>query len=299
MKTYYLIVSLIFISNISWTQLYPIIEADYTFCYFCSNDYVVDKVWRFRDEIYTKIKTENFEYKLYRLSDTVFQVRKFKENLLLEDGKLLLRKENIIKSDTISCYHCVPGDDINEYVFIINHVRPIKYKKWTLYDHNLGASGYYDKLGNKIKTWKYEHKDSIVFYNHDSKETYYYKPNFKIVNDNLNLLIDKFYVQCHYYGVKHGLLSYIHELNSRFSIKLEHKKPQESTKSFLEFDFFEDNTLSIKMINENVLKFEEFLTWEINKNGEIEIKHASIKDQNYILWTMGKEKMSLRNTEKI
>lgn len=299
MKKYFLIILLNFISSDNWSQLYPIIEADYTFCYFCSNDHVVDKVWRFRDEIYTKLRTENYDYELFRLSDTVFQVRKYNDDMIIEEGKLLLKRDNIIDSDTVSCYHCVPGDDINGYVFVNQFVRPIKYEKWKIYNQNFTASGKYDTENRKIDTWSYEYQDSTIFYNHDSHETYYYRPDSKIINENLNLLFNKFYVNCHYYGEKHGLKSYINELNGRFSIKLGQVKPKKSFRSYLELQFYQDKRLTIKMFDENIIKFEENLTWDINEYGELTFIHNNLEDQKYIFWTLGEERISLRNVDRL
>ena len=298
MKRYYLIILLNFISSDNWSQLHPIIEADYTFCYFCSNDHVVDKVWRFKDEIYTKLRTENFDYELFRLSDTVFQVRKYNGDMIIEEGKLLLKRDNIIDSDTVSCYHCVPGDDINGYVFVNQFVRPIKYEKWKIYSQNFTASGKYDTENRKIDTWSYEYQDSTIFYNHDNKEFYYYTPNSELVIKNLNLLFNKFYVSCGYFGPKHGLKSYLNSLNGRFSIKLEQKRPEKERKSYLEFHFFQDYKLTMKLYFENEIKFEEYLTWNINPNGEITIIHPAIEDQTYMFWTLGKERISFRSIDK-
>lgn len=288
----------VFSTKICFGQfMFPIIEADYTFSQHGSNEHVIDKVWRFKDEIYTKLKTENHEYDLYRLSDSTFQVRMYKDDKLLEKGNILLKKENTVKSDTVLCHHCHPDNDWEELIFIYHYVRPIKIGRWKIIEENkMEASGFFNSENERIEYWKYDHKDSTVYYNHNSKEKYYYQPNDELVRNNIELIENEFYVSCNAYE-ENSITSIFSDLNFRFSIKLLKESDIDNSRSYLKINFKDNGHLEFSLISKSQVVFHEILKWDLTDKGILRMTNNQNEEHEYIFWTLGENKISLRHKE--
>ena len=105
----------------------PVVDDSLYFCYHCINRYVTDLVWESESEkdIYTKIETSESRYDFFRLTDSTYHLRKYKDSSLIEIGEFVLRKENIAFKDTIA--YCNGWKDI---IRVIPFVTPVKVGKW-------------------------------------------------------------------------------------------------------------------------------------------------------------------------
>ncbi len=114
----------------------PVIEDSITFCHKCSNKHVIDKDWKWENlsDGYTKIRSSNFVYELNRLSDSTYNLKKYDDGRILAKGKILLRENNLVRRDTVSCHHCHPTDLWKEIVLIHSFVRPINIGIWEIVD---------------------------------------------------------------------------------------------------------------------------------------------------------------------
>lgn len=296
-KTLILIILLISIKNLRG-QSYPLINDSISFCQLCSNDFVIDKIWKFDNEIYTKIKIDEIEYEFFKINDSTFHQRKIRNERIIEKGEILIKEENTIFKDTLICFDCNVEQPWEETIRIRSFIKPTKTGKWEI-NKNLNSRkvGFYDSNGNKINKWRFEKSDSIIV--HDFKNDYWHfiHPNDKIIRNNKKWLFRHF--NLYENGLRNNNLNGVLEAITRnHKIKL---IPSEKTKhpANLKFSFINEKNITISILEngENIKSFD--LNWSMDKKGDISIKKSNEILKTFRIYEFGEEFISLKTINNV
>lgn len=272
--------------------VFPVLEDDITFCYYCDNDQVVDKVWKSDHELYTKIKSDNSEYELFQLDDSTYHVRKYRNKFLIEEGKYLLRKENILYSDTTVCWDCLP---VYELIIINHFAKPEKIGRWKIINPNGAMEQGKYKNNLRVGWWTYKLVDTTLMKNISTKQYYYVEPNNRIINTNKDWLYKKFYLD--YSSGKFDTIDDIlNGINSQFTIKFYSDSVLINANiKKLEIQFTRDNNLEIVLKSAGEIVFSTKLEWEISDENHLTLFNENGKITEFKIWTLGPEILALRN----
>lgn len=293
------VIFILFFQLTSYSQIYkeyylPIVEDTIKFCEYCDDKYIVDKVWNGNEYIFTKIKSPNYEYELFRLNETKYEFRKYRDGFLLEKGNIKIDSINEVSSSVVSCYDCLP---IQELIETTKFIEPIKVGRWE-FVHLNGAQtiGRFNEAGIKIGEWEYMHNDTVIITDHDANLKFYSFPKFEILESNLNWLTKKFVTK--FNATESLSIDEIFKKLDNRSWRLKLHEKQDEASDYLIFDFKPNGELDLILIKNNEAKFNEKLKWTIESSGVISLCDNQNNKWEFNFLYFGDKVMSLQKAEK-
>lgn len=281
-------------------KLYPLLENDIKFCYHCDNEFdvdfdLVDRVWEYENEIYTKIKSEDLLFELFKLTDTTYHFRKYKEDDLIERGDVLLRKDNIVFKDTLYVHS---HSSHEEYFVVYGFVKPIKINRWEIKEgFQTDSYGEFDDENNKKGFWTYKTCDTTLIKNHETNDFYYIKPQAEIVLRNIDWLHNKFHSKI-FKSKFNEVEGAIQQIDHQYTTDDEWNFAYE--KNFYKFsvEFKPNGEVLVETRDDAGTIFTETLNWKINEFKMIEITNKNNNRVDYQIDRFGENFILLSKLKK-